>query len=113
MAKFHSFKTFGPETISAGAKWENNWTADEDYIIKRIYIVDQEGKDLYNIVCTFQIEQFVFTKDKIPAALLGATKLTSLELDLDLKKDHVFKWAITNNDSVSRTLYLILELWKE
>ena len=109
---FHAFKTFGPYTISAGGSQELDWDADDDYIIKRIYVVDQDSLPLEKLTITLFVEQTTYTKDLVPCSVLGGNVLTAPELSIEIRKAQKFKATIKNHDTQSRTVYLVLELWK-
>ena len=112
MAKFYAFKTIDVGSVAADASTEKTWTSDDDYIIHKIHFVEKSGQTLYQYKVTISIDNYVITKDIVPASILAPDTLFAPILDVDLKKSQVLKFSIENGESASRDCYIVLELWK-
>jgi len=113
---FFAFKTIDLGSISAGGNVEKTWTADDDYIVKRMYIVEtsETAVGLQFLKVTFWIDNTPYAKDFVNAYLFGGRPNQQIELDLPLGKGKTFKISVTNiHPSSSISAHVVLELWKE
>jgi len=97
--------------LGDGLTWEDEWTADEDYIIEYIFFKRKDGVALEKSDVTIRIAGYPWTRPKALAALIGEDKFTALPVDEDLPKDEKFEWAFTNREgtSIDITLHLLLK----
>jgi len=103
-------------TITAGSTVSNSWSADDDYKIKRIFVVETTGTKVgvRFLTATLRIDSYVFTKDKVNLDLFEGKSNQVPVLDFPFTKGKTFYYSVTNNhgtDSISAVM--ILELWKE
>jgi len=111
--KFVTFKTLDVGSVAGGASFEKTWPSDDDYIIHRIFIVEKTGATLYNVVATILIDSSPICKEDIPLSILGSDVMNGIILDLEFKKDRVFKIAGKNNTTTTYNFFVVLELHKE
>jgi len=113
---FYTFKTLDLGTISAGSTTSNSWTSDDDYIIKRMYVVEYTSTKVGTrfLTGTFRIDGYVFTKDVVPLSLFEGYRNQVPELNIDFSKGKTFYYSVKNNHpSDSIAAYLVLELEKK
>jgi len=109
--KFRYFKTIDAGTVTAGSNFEKEWRSDGNYIVKHIFLVEKTGKTLNNLTATITVEEKSYTKQQVPVTVLGADKLTALELDIPLPDDNVIKVAGRNNSSTDYAFYIVFALY--
>jgi len=111
MPEFVAFRNLGWKTITAGQTQSWDYEADNDYIIKFIMIVDRDDLSLSKLDVTARIEQNIFTKDTVPGTILGRNIRDAFELNLAIAKGQHFEATIKNNDTVDRTVAVVLVLY--
>jgi len=112
---FYTFKQIEVGSISAGNTKEGNWTADDDYVIHKIYIKEatetEIGTRFLNV--TLRVDNYVFTKDKVRAEIFDGYYGQVPELNIEFGKGKTFYYSITNEHSSSAiNPYIVLELHK-
>ena len=110
---FKAFKTLDLGTITAGAVSEKSWASDDDYIIKRIYFVEKADASLSDVVTTIRVGEVALSKEDVPARIFGTKLEDAVVLDISLGKAQIITVAVKNNYAASRSIYAILELWKD
>jgi len=108
------FKIIDVGDISAGGTVEKTYTAEDDYIIKRMYIVEttETPVGLQYITFTFWVDNVPYTKDKVNAKLFEGYTNQVPELNIDFSRGKTFRISLTNNHSSSTIkVQVILELW--
>jgi len=108
---FRFYKTFTKEGIADGAVYEDSWTADEDLSLKRIHILRQTGESLTKSSFYFKIADRVYTRDIVPAKILGPDALISPVLDISFKKGEKFDFTFKNLEGVTIDIYISIETW--
>lgn len=112
---FYTFKLIDLGTITAGSTVSGSWTSDDDYKIKRMYVVEYTSTavGLQFLTMTLRIDGYTFTKDKVPASLFSGHSNQVPELDIDFSKGKTLYYSVKNNHgSSSISAYIVLELWK-
>lgn len=112
---FAAFKIIDLGSISAGSTVQDEYTSDDDYILKRIYVVEttETAVGTAFLTGTFRINDVPFTKDEVNLALFEGYRNQVPELDLALGKGSTFFYSVKNNHSSSAiSAQLILELHK-
>ena len=112
---FYAFKQIEVGSIAAGNTSSGSWTADDDYVIKKIFIkeVTETAVGLQFLNCTFRVDNYTFTKDEVRAILLSGWQNQIPELNITLSKGQTFYYSITNEHSSSAIEpVIILELEK-
>lgn len=112
MAKFYAFKTIDSFTVSAGSTVEKTWTADDDYTIHTIRLVETTGASLTLLKTTITLNGYAVTKDIVPGSVLTGYQNQLPELDIDISKSQVIKFSFENADTSDKTIYIVMELWK-
>jgi len=112
---FYTFKQIEVGSISAGLTKEGSWTADDDYIIHKIYIKEatetEIGTRFLNV--TLRVDNYVFTKDEVRAEIFDGYYGQVPELNIEFTKGKTFYYSITNEHSSSAiSPYIVLELHK-
>jgi len=112
---FTQFKVIDLGTISPGSTVSSQFDADDDYIIKRMYVVEYTATPvgLQFLTGTFHINKVPFTRDEVPLSLFGGYTNQVPELNLTFNRGFTFSYSVKNNHSSSSiAAYLILELHK-
>lgn len=112
MAKFYAFKTIDSFTVSAGSTVEKTWTADDDYIIHTIRLVETTTVGLANLKTTITLNGYAVTKDIVPGSAFVGYWNQLPELDIDISKSQVIKFSFENAGTSDVTIYVVMELWK-
>jgi len=107
------YKIVYEETVAADASFETDWTADADYIIDKIHIIEKTGRTLYKTPVTMRIEEEVITKDKVPASLFAPDEWLSPKLNAEFPKGKTYFISGTNKEGVSIDIAVILKLVKK
>lgn len=109
--KFKCYKTFEKDAIAHGTKVDEAWTADEDYIIKRFWIVEKGGRMLWPSRVYLKVKDKVLTHPYISARLLMPDVAKDLVFDVEFKKGEAFAYTFENLEGAPISIYLKLELW--
>jgi len=112
MAKFYAFKTIDSFTVSAGGTVEKTWTADDDYTIHTIRLVETTGASLALLKTTITLDGYAVTKDIVPGSVFVGNWNQLPELDIPISKSQVIKFSFENAGTSDVTIYVVLELWK-
>ena len=112
MVKFYAFKTIESFTVSAGSTVEKTWTADDDYVIHRIRLIETTSVGLENLETTITMNGYAVTKDIVPGNVLSGYWNQLPILDLAIEKSEVIKLSFENTSTSDITLYVVMELWK-
>jgi len=112
---FYTFKQIEVGSIAAGNTKTGNWTADDDYIIHKIYIKEytatEVGTRFLNV--TLRVDNYVFTKDEVRAEIFDGYYGQVPELNIEFSKGKTFYYSITNEHGSSAiSPYIVLELHK-
>jgi len=112
---FYTFKQIEVGSISAGDTATGNWTADDDYVIHKIYIKEatetEIGTRFLNV--TLRVDNYVFTKDEVRAEIFDGYYGQVPALDIAFTKGKTFYYSITNEHGSSPIApYIVLELHK-
>jgi len=112
---FYTFKQIEVGSIAAGNTVAGSWTADDDYIIHKIYIKEatetEIGTRFLNV--TMRVDNYVFTKDEVRAEIFDGYYGQVPALDIEFTKGKTLYYSITNEHSSSAiSPYIVLELHK-
>ena len=97
-------------TISAGGSGSASWTADNDYIVNKMWAVEVNDESLSNVTATIKIAEEYETKDAIPLSSLGQDLETSWKPKTEISKGQKISITAANNYSTSRTIKICLEI---
>jgi len=109
---FYYFKTFEKDSLADGDVYEDTWTADEDLVIKRIFIKNKDGSALTDSTFYFKIVGEVYTHPLVPAAILGPDVLVSPVLDIRFVKGAKLEFTFKNLEGVTISLFVVFEVHK-
>jgi len=106
------FKTIDLGTIGSGGTVDKSWTADEDYKLVRLVAIEKNDKSLANVTVTARIDDFTFTKDRVPLSYFQDTPKMVIELNYDFTRNKTLYLSVTNNYAETRDIFIVLELEK-
>jgi len=109
---FYYFKTCEKDSLADGDVYEDTWTADEDLVIKRIFIKNKDGSALTDSTFYFKIVGEVYTHPLVPAAILGPDVLVSPVLDIRFVKGAKLEFTFKNLEGVTISLFVVFEVHK-
>ena len=66
------FKTLNTGDIASGNYAEKPWVAPRDLTIKKMLIVERNGYSLDNVQVFISIDDVPYTKDFVPASVIGS-----------------------------------------
>jgi len=101
-------------SIAAGSTAEGSWSADRDYVIRKIFVKEYTATEIGTrfLNCTFRIDDYVLTLDKVRAEVLDGYWGQVPDLDLDFGKNRTFYYSIKNehpSSAISPYIVLFLE----
>jgi len=98
--------------LAAGAKWEDSWKAEKDYLIRYIFIRRGDGAAYTKSTVTIKIADEPYTRPKALCAIFGTTVEVALPIDEDLPTQTEFAWALVNNEgaAIDAHIELVLEI---
>jgi len=103
------FKTFSTTSLASGDSFSDEWSADKDYRIKRIYLLRQDGSAFTASTFSLTIAGTPYTHDEVPAAVLGRNRETTPELDIDFRKGEKLEFTLTNNEGSAIDVFVVFE----
>jgi len=106
---FKFYKTFEHDNIAAGATVSGSWTADENYVIKRVHIMNKAGTALTASTIYFKIADRVFTRELAPAAVFGPNVQVSAELNISFSKGEKLDYTFKNNEGATISVFICFE----
>lgn len=109
VGKFRFFKTFEHDSIAAGTTVSGSWTADENYVIRRIHILRKDGASLPASTIYFKIGARVFTHEVVPVAVLGPDIEISTVVDIDFSKGEKLDYTFKNLEGTTISIYIYFE----
>ena len=111
---FYAFKQIEVGSIAAGNTSSGSWTADDDYTIKKIFIMEytatEVGTRFLNV--TLRVDNYTFTKDEVRAEIFDGYSNQVPELNISFGKGQTFYYSITNehgSSAISPYIVLVLE----
>lgn len=99
-------------TAAASATDTKTWDVDDNYQLKHILFIDQDGYDLTKFRVTVSIDRDYLTEDEVPASIFGSDYWTAWPLDRSISKAQTLSIAYKNNDSITHTVDVVLVLEK-
>lgn len=110
MEQFKYFKTFEKDGIANGATYEDDWTADEDLVIKRVYIKNKSGAELNKSTFYFKVSENVYTHPVVPVSIVGENILVSPILDIPFKKGQKLAFTFKNLEGTDVDVFICFEV---
>jgi len=109
---FKYFKKFYKASLADAASWEDSWTADENLIIRRIYLKNANGSAFTDSLFYFKISGDVFTHPDVPAAVLGPDVLVTPVLDISFPLGAKLDFTFKNTEGVAVDVFVVFEVWE-
>lgn len=103
------YKTIEKDILTTGATWSDDWTPDEDLVIKRIHLIRKDGTDFTESTLYLKIAEDVYTHSIVPVICLGPDKSVSPELDIPVDAHQKISWTVKNNEAGTVSLFLVFE----
>ena len=109
---FKHFKYFEKDDIADAATYEDTWSPTEDEKIKRIHLARKDGSSFTDSTFYIKVGKEVYTMDVVPCVVLGPDKLTSPELDIEVKAKATLSFTLKNLEGVSIDVMVTFECWE-
>lgn len=106
--KFH--RTFEHDSITTGTRVSGSWTADQDYLIKRVHLIRKDGASFTASTFFWKIGDNVFTREKVPASIYGPDVLVSPILDIDFPKGAKLDYTFENLEGATISIFVVFEV---
>jgi hypothetical protein len=107
---FKFFKTFEHDSIANNSTIGNSWTAEDNYIIKRIYIIRKDGASLTKSTFYFKIGDRVFTREIVPANIFRERADISPELNIPFNKSEKLDYNFNNQEGTTISIFVVFEV---
>jgi len=112
MPTFHHFRYWKKESIADGSTASDYWQADDNYIIRRIFIQNASGAGLTASTFYFKIGERVYTRPEVPATVLGPDIEVSPILNIPITKGEKLDWTFKNQEGSTISVLITFEVWK-
>jgi len=106
------YKYFEKDAIADGATYSDEWTAEEEYIIKRVHVANKDGSSFTDSTLYLKISELVYTRPVVPAVNLGPDVLTSPELNIKFTKGAKLEFTFKNLEGKTVSVMITFETWK-
>jgi len=104
------FKTFEHDSITAGATVSGTFTAEEDVVLKRIYIARKDGIALTASTFYLIIGKMVYTREVVPASVLGPDIELTPELSIPISTPQKLDYTLKNLEGATISIFILLEI---
>jgi len=111
MAEFKFFKHFSTTSLADGSTWSDSWTADDNYVIKRIHLQRGDGAGFTKSTFYFKIADRVYTREVVPASVLGPDVEVSPVLNIPFSKGEKLDFTFKNEEGTTIDVLLTFEVW--
>jgi len=108
---FNHFKTFESGTVADGAVYEDDWLADKDYVIKRIFIKRKDRAELTKSTFYFAIADRVYTREIVPCNIVGEDVLVSPVLEIPFSRAEKLNFTFKNLEGVTVEVFIVFETY--
>jgi len=112
MPIFNHHRYVREDAVAVDAIVSDSWTADADYIIKRLHLQNADGSGLTDSTLYFKIGERVFTRPEVPATIYGPDRELTPEVNIIITKGEKLDWTIKNKEAAATDFLLTLEIWK-
>jgi len=109
MPELKYFKTIEKDSLADAESWSDNWTPDEDLVIRRIYLKNKDGSAFTKSTFYLKISEDVYTRSVVPAAILGPDREVSPEINIPVNAHQKIDWTFKNNEGAPVSLFLVFE----
>jgi len=103
------YKTFEYDGVAVGDTRTATWTAEEDLVIKRIHIIEKGGTILRRSTFYLKIADRIYTREVVPASVLGPDILVSPVVNIDFRKAETLSFTFKNNEATVIDIWITFE----
>jgi len=103
------FKTLNTGSIADGSYAEKEWTPDRDIVIKKMMMNERAGTAGNNTQVYISIADVPYTKDFVPAAVIGNNPEYCWKPDLKVPKGAKIYIKVTNNEGAAKDWDIVFE----
>jgi len=107
---FKFFKTFESGSLADGATYSDSWTADEDYVIKRVFVARKDGTTITKSTIYFKIGPRVFTREIAPALIFGPDVEVTPIVDISFTKGEKLDFTLKNLEGTTLEFFVYFEV---
>lgn len=108
---FKYFKHFDKDGVADGATHEDTWEADEDLVLKRIYLARKDGSPFTKSTFYLKIKERVYTHKVVPCAVLGPDRRLTPELNIPFNKGEKLAFTLKNLEGAAQDVMETFECW--
>jgi len=109
VGKFAFHRTFEYDGLADGAKFEDSWVADKDYVIVRVHIRRKDGYALHKSTFYWKIGDRVFTRPVVPAGILAEDALISPVLNVPFTKGEKLDFTFLNLEGATIDVFITFD----
>lgn len=109
MPELKYFKTIEKDSLADAGSWTDDWTPDEDIVIKRFYLKNKDGSAFTDSTFYLEIAGVPYTRSIVPAAILGPDREISPEVAIAVKAHQKIAWTFKNQEGATVSLFLSFE----
>lgn len=103
------FKSLNTGSISDGSYAENEWSPDRDIVIKKMMLNERGGTAGHNTQVYIIIADHPYTKDYVPASVIGDNPEYCWKPNLEVKKGAKIYVKIANNEGSTKDWDIVFE----
>ena len=113
MPKYKFFKTFDTGNLVSGTTYEDHFTPEKDITVEKIFLKAQDGTELKKSTFFIRAKDKVFTREVVPAGIIGEDALISEKLDWEIKAQEKMDFTFKNLEGADKAVYIIFVYWEE
>jgi len=103
------WKSINTGSISDGSSTEKEWTPDTDIVIKKMLLIERSDYSLSNAQVYISIADVPYTKDFVPASVIGQDPEYCWKPNLRVPKGAKIYVKITNHVGVAINVDIVFE----
>jgi len=103
------YKTFEYDGVAVGDTRTATWTVDVSVVIKRVHIIEKGGTTLRKSTFYFKIAERVFSREVVPASVLGPDIMVSPVLNIPFRAAETLAFTFKNNEAASVDIWITFE----
>jgi len=112
MPELKYWKTIEKDSLADTGSWSDDWTPDEDIVLKRIYLKNKDGSAFTDSTFYLEVAGVPYTHALIPAAVVGPDREVTPEIDVPVKAHQKIAWTFKNNEGATVSLFLTFECFR-
>jgi len=113
MPKYKFFKTFEKDDLAHLGSFRDDWTPDKDILVEKVYLKAKDGTELVKSIFYIAAKNKVFTREIVPAAIIGEDSLISEKLDWEIKAHEKIDFTFTNLEGAIKSVFIVFVYWEE